>query len=58
MPPDFRFDTFTTAVIFLLIGMSVQPYALLLFEFWTTRPRKFEPRDPFDICGPECTIQK
>jgi hypothetical protein len=49
-----RFDVFTTVVAF-IVGTAVGPYISLVYEFWLTRPRKFDQRDPFDHCK-GCTL--
>jgi len=51
-----RFDTATVGLLGLLIGMVIQPYVQLGFEWWLSRPRRMDPFDIHDHCK-ECDIR-
>jgi hypothetical protein len=48
-----RSDTVTIGVLCLFIGLAIQPYVYLAFEWWLTRPKRMDPFDIHDICK-EC----
>jgi hypothetical protein len=42
-------------LITFLVGFALQPYASLVFEWWTTRPRRISQPNYFDHCK-GCTL--
>lgn len=51
-----RFDTVTVGILGLFVGMAIEPYVQLIFEWWLTRPKKLDPLDIHNHCK-GCTIQ-
>lgn len=51
-----RSDTITIGVLGLFVGMAIEPYVQLAFEWWLTRPKRIVQFDIHDHCK-ECQIK-